>query len=556
MFVFRINYYFITLIFTLIFISSCNRSDTIKSNLIINNNVSKTILINKEKKIKSKNVFIVNNISKVTKKKINLIDGIASNIINENDVVFEFRNERLLQGRENTNLIQNNNEKEAITAVFKMLKRNTNLEKNNVNLKYEKNLIDYLLISKKFQNNPLTRNILVFLPFTGPYANNFGNKIRKAIDLSILRFGSDNIKVIYFDTGKNYLLEEVEILINELKPNLILGPFTRSSVLKIKPFVKLNSIPMFAFTNDIALVEKNIWSMGFSPEEQIDNIMECAVNNGYKSYGLIVPNDLYGKIILDRSIDNLSVNKNTSFSQLVLSNSEMKNKSKLETILKRFLAYNEKKAQVIPSKFDAILIGGNKNFILEIAPLLAFYDIDSKKVKILGTEKFNVKAIKDEPSLEGAWFPILLNKKERNETIIFYEEENILKAIEEELDIANEKYNNRKKINLIIKRQKIFSDRKARIYKKDFKLVWKNTWNDDGDDDYFSRVGFDVGILAINFLNQKKTIEEYIKNIQGLVTGFKFSANGYVKKAISVVEIQKLGEVKKIKKCFYNNLID
>ena len=37
--------------------------------------------------------------------------------------------------------------------------------------------------------------------------------------------------------------------------------------------------------------------------------------------------------------------------------------------------------------------GLSKEFILEIAPLLAFYDVDSKHVQILGTEKFNVKGV-------------------------------------------------------------------------------------------------------------------------------------------------------------------
>ena len=90
----------------------------------------------------------------------------------------------------------------------------------------------------------------------------------------------------------------MKLLIEKIKPDIILGPFTRTSVLKLKPHIKENSIPMFAFTNDIALVEKNIWSLGFSPEEQIDIIIKCALGKGLNNYGLIVPNDLYGKIIV------------------------------------------------------------------------------------------------------------------------------------------------------------------------------------------------------------------------------------------------------------------
>ena len=172
----------------------------------------------------------------------------------------------------------------------------------------------------------------------------------------------------------------------------------------------------------------------------------------------------------------------------------MSNKPNLASILKRFLAYNSKNKISNFSKFDAIFISGNKNFILEISPLLAYYDVDSSKVQILGTEKFNINEIKNEPSLERSWFPIILNKN-----------------------------------------------------RKDLNILWKKTWSNQ--DDYFSRISFDSGILAINFLKQKKSINEYLKGVEGLVTGFKFKENGFVKKSISVMEIEKLGKIKTVKGC-------
>ena len=568
MFVFQKKNYFIILFFTLLFINSCNQTDIVNSKIIIDNTISKPLLTNKKiivnkknnslilnakKYIKKNDTFVKNENGKIIKNNLNLLYGKELNVKNENDVVFEFRNERLLEGRELSNQNLKKKTNKALTAVFKMLKSNPSLENQNLNLKNEENLnhsIDYSLKLNQFPNNIVVKNIIVFLPFTGPYSNNFGNKIRKAIDLSILRFGTDNINVVYFDTGTNYLLEEVELLIEKIKPEIILGPFTRSSVLKLKPYIKENLIPMFAFTNDIALIEKNIWSLGFSPEEQIDSIIKCSLDKGHKNYGLIVPNDLYGEIILNRAIDNLSEKSYTSFKKLLLSNTEMTNKSKLESILKRFLDYNKEQNQMLMPKFDAIFIGGNENFVLEIAPLLAFFDIDSQKVQILGTEKFNVKAIKNEPSLEGAWFPRILDREDRNELIIYNKEEDELKKIKEDLNTEIEN-NNFRKNNLKAKRLRIVLDRKARIKEKDFTLVWKNTWGDDVN--YFSKVGFDTGILAINFLNQDKKIEEYIENIEGLVTGFKFAANGYVKKLSSVVEIQKLGKLQNIRNCFNNN---
>ena len=58
---------------------------------------------------------------------------------------------------------------------------------------------------------------------------------------------------------------------------------------------------MFAFTNNIGIIEKNVWSLGFSPEEQVDSVLSCALSKNYKKFGVIVPDDLYGKVILDRS---------------------------------------------------------------------------------------------------------------------------------------------------------------------------------------------------------------------------------------------------------------
>ena len=511
MFVFQKKNYFIILFFTLLFINSCNQIDIVNSKIIIDNTISKPLLTNKKRIVNKKNnslilnakkyikkndTFVKNENGKIIKNNLNLLYGKELNVKNENDVVFEFRNERLLEGRELSNQNLKKKTNKALTAVFKMLKSNPSLENQNLNLKNEENLnhsIDYSLKLNQFPNNIVVKNIIVFLPFTGPYSNNFGNKIRKAIDLSILRFGTDNINVVYFDTGTNYLLEEVELLIEKIKPEIILGPFTRASVLKLKPYIKENLIPMFAFTNDIALVEKNIWSLGFSPEEQIDSIFSCSLRNGSKRFGLIAPKNLYGNIILDRSVSLIKTNKDNYFEKLRLSNKQINNKPELFSILKHFLNYKEE-VNSTHTKFDTIFLGGSKEFVLEIAPLLAFYDVDSRKVQILGTEEFNTSEIKNEPSLEKAWFPMIASQNT-----------------------------------------------------EDLKLIWNEAWKDEYD--YFTNAGFDAGIIGINYLNQNKTIDVFLKDVKSLINGFTFKANGLLTKPVSVMQIEKLGMLKNIKLC-------
>ena len=135
---------------------------------------------------------------------------------------------------------------------------------------------------------------------TGKYSN-FGNKIRKSIDLSILNFGDDKIKIIYFDTRENFDEKILKSLFDELNPAFIVGPFTREILLKIKPFANRKILPILTFSNDMTMIENNVWSLGFSPEEQVESVISCALISGYKKFGIIAPDNLYGRIISRRA---------------------------------------------------------------------------------------------------------------------------------------------------------------------------------------------------------------------------------------------------------------
>ena len=112
-------------------------------------------------------------------------------------------------------------------------------------------------------------------------------KTNQALTFFIPTPPENNLGAIYFDTGiDNYKLQ-IKNLLDNVNPHLIIGPFTREALLIIKPFVKSKSIPMFTFSNDIALIEKNIWSLGFSPEEQVESIVSCALKNGKNRFGSI-----------------------------------------------------------------------------------------------------------------------------------------------------------------------------------------------------------------------------------------------------------------------------
>ena len=101
----------------------------------------------------------------------------------------------------------------------------------------------------------------------------YGIKIRKALDLSVLNYGDDKIKIIYFDTGKIIDEKIIKKLFNNVNPRIVIGPFRREILLNIKPIAKSKFIPILTFSNDISLIENNIWSLGLSPEEQVESVI-------------------------------------------------------------------------------------------------------------------------------------------------------------------------------------------------------------------------------------------------------------------------------------------
>ena len=76
------------------------------------------------------------------------------------------------------------------------------------------------------------------------------------------------------------------------------------------------------------MLENNIWSLGFGPEEQIESVIACARQNKFNRFGLILPNNLYGQIILKSSSDLIG-RKTLYMEKLLLNNEQVNNKSAL-----------------------------------------------------------------------------------------------------------------------------------------------------------------------------------------------------------------------------------
>ena len=134
MFLNNIKHNLIIIFCILLMINGCNREN---SKLII----EKTKITKEKSKITNKAFINKNNLKKKVLKSTILKKNIEIPKEKQtSDIIFEFRNERLLQGRNISNNVEDKKTRLALSAVQKMFKKNLSSSDTELNLKNNENI--------------------------------------------------------------------------------------------------------------------------------------------------------------------------------------------------------------------------------------------------------------------------------------------------------------------------------------------------------------------------------------------------------------------------------
>ncbi|PPR79744.1 MAG: Penicillin-binding protein activator LpoA [Alphaproteobacteria bacterium MarineAlpha2_Bin1] len=310
-----------------------------------------------------------------------------------------------------------------------------NSKNDNDALTYNKNQEEEPSISKNEPNLKLTPEISnskikvgLLLPLSGSNAE-LGTAMLNAATLAIFDLSDENFELLPRDTGGTPAGSINAI--NELISNgaeMILGPVFSNSVKAISPIVQSANITVIAFSNDSSISEKNIYLLGFSPEQQIERIVSFANTQGIINYAAVVPESAYGEKII-KAIEKYIPMYGGRLNKLEKYDIKQ---GDYRDVIKKITDYEERKKLLIDSReklltqgdpvalkalerleeketmgevnFEAILIPEGGARLRSIAPLLAFYDVDPRSIKILGTGLWDEPGIGLEPALVGGWF--------------------------------------------------------------------------------------------------------------------------------------------------------
>ena len=296
--------------------------------------------------------------------------------------------------------------------------------KVNKNLSEEIKNDEKINQDSKFENKiELVKNIILLV------SNKEDEKFVKQL-VNILELGIYNKKLqsISIDIKKyrnDKHLEEI-VANNQRDGQIYIGPISNESTKTVIDFCNYKVI-FFSFSSEKNLAKNCVYLVNFFPKNELEKIFESLDDES--KVALLYPENKYGYTInslIDDVVNNsktVLVNRSSYKNDLSNVRDSIKELGKYELrkyeLERQKIILSNKKDEVSKKRlkklkkfnttsdydFTHILIADYGLNLLQVAPLLPYYDIDPNLVQFIGTGVMDDENFFFEPSLQGAIFP-------------------------------------------------------------------------------------------------------------------------------------------------------
>ncbi len=286
-------------------------------------------------------------------------------------------------------------------------------------------------IAKTASGSEIVR-IGVLLPLSGPRAQT-GQALLQAAQLALFDFADPRLVLLPRDTkgtGAGAARAAQEAI--AAGAELILGPVFAEEVAAAATVTRAAGRNMIAFSSDRRVAGNGVFLLSFSPEQEVARMLSYARARGLTRIAALVPRTPYGERVAE-AYQQMPPAGDGAAKKLVyyvpgsqsmhapirqLADYDARKQKLKEEIARLELSTGAFAQQALAEMktrdtlgevdFDAVLIAEGGANLRALAPLLAYYEIDPKKVRYLGTGLWNEAAIHTETALAGGWFPASL----------------------------------------------------------------------------------------------------------------------------------------------------
>lgn len=233
----------------------------------------------------------------------------------------------------------------------------------------------------------------VILPFNNPTANvrALANSLLRAAELALYDSGNTNIILMTAEdsgTAEGSVAAAQKLL--DEGAEVIVGPLFAASVSAVGPVARDRGVPVLAFSTDRSVAGNGVYLLSFQPQTEVRRVVAYAVSQGHTRLGAMIPQTPYGELVEATFRDAAVQNKATVCD--------------VEHFDPSAGALTDPAAAIAKAGCDAILVPQGGSLLRGVAQTFAYSNIDTTKVKLLGTGLWNEPATLKEGLLSGAWF--------------------------------------------------------------------------------------------------------------------------------------------------------
>ena len=229
---------------------------------------------------------------------------------------------------------------------------------------------------------------------------------------------------------------------SNLAGKIFIGPLSTSDTRILKQYCDKGAV-FFSFSSNKNLANNCVYLVNFFPENEMRTAFEYFPDNS--KIALLYPENAYG-FGINKIIDVIANQSNSVIVNRASYNENMKNApqaikelgkyelrkyelnrqkkilaSKKDDKSQRRLIQLEKFQTTKDFDFTHVIIADYGLRLLQVAPLLPYYDIDPNIVRFVGTGAWDDNVFYDEPSLNGSIYPGIEFEKRKQLTQDYYD---------------------------------------------------------------------------------------------------------------------------------------
>jgi ABC-type branched-subunit amino acid transport system substrate-binding protein len=236
--------------------------------------------------------------------------------------------------------------------------------------------------------------IAMILPTTaGGQSGQLAQQLKNAADLAVQEFPGANIQIVVKDDGGT--TEGGQAAASQAVgegAQLIIGPLNAVAARGVAGPARQAGVPVVTFTTDTSVASRGVYLIGFLPSTDVERIVAFAATQNRRSFAALVPDDAYGSVT-EAAFRQAAAQANVRILGIERYRDATEMTAKAQVIAK------------LGGQIDAVFVPDVAQNAAMAVQAMTGAGLDPRKVKFLGTGRWNDPAALASPALVGAWYP-------------------------------------------------------------------------------------------------------------------------------------------------------